>query len=143
LVSGSRAAAEDAVQEALARAWERDERGHRIESLEAWVTRVATNLARSRWRRLRVERRHASERTSPAEPSGELVDLRRALDALPRRQREVTVLRYYLDLDVREIADALRVSEGTVKTSLHRARSTLAAALGDEDHEEASERAES
>src|SRR2546423_14934826 len=104
---GSRAAAEDAVQEALARAWERDERGHRIDSLEAWVTKVATNLARSRWRRLRVERRHTSERSVPEEPSGELVDLRRALARLPRRQREASVLRYYLDLDVREIADAL------------------------------------
>src|SRR2546423_14320253 len=104
---GSRAAAEDAVQEALARAWERDERGHRIDSLEAWVTKVATNLARSRWRRIRVERRHVSERATPSEPSGELVDLRRALELLPRRQREVTVLRYCLDLDVLEIARML------------------------------------
>ena len=39
LISGSRAAAEDAVQEALARAWERSERGEQIESLPAWVTR--------------------------------------------------------------------------------------------------------
>jgi RNA polymerase sigma-70 factor (ECF subfamily) len=142
LMCGSRAAAEDAVQEALARAWERDERGHRIESLEAWVTKVATNRARSRWRRLRVERRHASDRVTPSEPSGELVDLRRALERLPRRQREVTVLRYYLDLDVLEIAGTLGVSEGTVKTSLHRARTALARALGDHDLEEASERAE-
>ena len=51
LVSGSRAAAEDAVQEALARAWERSERGEAIESLPAWVTRVAMNLSKSRLRR--------------------------------------------------------------------------------------------
>src|SRR5438132_7132742 len=136
---GSRAAAEDAVQEALARAWERDERGHRIESLEAWVTKAAMNLARSRWRRLRVERRYAPRWRAVPEPSGELVDLRRGIDALPRRQREATVLRYYLDLDVLEIAEALGVSEGTVKTSLHRARRALAAALGERtDAEEAS-----
>lgn len=47
LISGSRPAAEDAVQEALARAWERSERGEHIESLQAWVTTVAMNLARS------------------------------------------------------------------------------------------------
>ena len=77
------------------------------------------------------------------EPTGELVDLRRALDALPRRQRETTVLRYYLDLDVSEIAFTLGVTEGTVKTSLHRARTALAHALGEHDIEEASQRAES
>jgi RNA polymerase sigma-70 factor (ECF subfamily) len=57
LVAGSRAAAEDAVQEALARAWERAERGERIDSLPAWVTRVAVNLSRSGFRRLRAELR--------------------------------------------------------------------------------------
>ena len=46
LACGSRAAAEDAVQEALARAWERSERGEHIESLRAWVMKVAINLVR-------------------------------------------------------------------------------------------------
>ena len=68
LVSGSRAAAEDAVQEALARAWERSERGERIESLPAWVTRVAMNLSKSRLRRLRAER-GARLRTVPRSSS--------------------------------------------------------------------------
>ncbi|TMK96344.1 MAG: SigE family RNA polymerase sigma factor, partial [Actinobacteria bacterium] len=44
LACGSRAAAEDAVQEALARAWER---GEHIEALRAWVMKVAINLVRS------------------------------------------------------------------------------------------------
>jgi RNA polymerase sigma-70 factor, ECF subfamily len=139
ILCGSRAAAEDAVQEALARAWERDERGQRIESVEAWVTKVAMNLARSRWRRMRVERRHTESIAPIAEPSGDVIDLRRALDALPRRQRESTVLRYYLDLDVREIAETLGVSEGTVKTSLHRARRTLASVLGEQNLKEAND----
>ena len=58
LVAGSRAAAEDAVAEALARAWEQMDRGRAIDSLPAWVTRVALNLSKSRLRRLRVEARH-------------------------------------------------------------------------------------
>ena len=57
MVAGSRPAAEDAVQEALARAWERSERGEEIESLTAWVTAVSLNLARSRLRRVVAERR--------------------------------------------------------------------------------------
>ncbi|MGH7539700.1 MAG: sigma-70 family RNA polymerase sigma factor, partial [Gemmatimonadota bacterium] len=56
--------------------------------------------------------------------------------SLPRRQREVTVLRYYLGMDLKEIAASLRISEGTVKTQLFRARRALAALLGDGDQEE-------
>jgi len=139
LAFGSRPAAEDAVQEALARAWERSERGERIESLVAWVTVVATNLMRSGLRRLWAERRagHRLERAgggSAQEPTArvnDLIDLRRAVAALPGRQRAAVVLRYYLDLDVAHVARALKVGEGTAKTTLHRARRSLAAALGE------------
>lgn len=149
LVAGSRPAAEDAVQEALARAWERSERGEEIESLTAWVTAVSLNLARSRLRRVVAERR-ARERmgsrvgktvTSPSD-AGERVDVLRALASLPRRQREATVLRYYLGMNVAEVASALGIHEGTAKTTLFRARQALGAALGESDMEEASERGE-
>ena len=133
-MTGSRPAAEDAVAEALARAWERTERGEVIDNVAAWVTTVATNLARSRWRRMRAEQR-ATERIVPLSPEtpDEVFDLRAALAALPRRQREVTVLRYLLGHDVRGVARILGVSEGTVKTSLHRARAALARALGEKE----------
>lgn len=149
LVAGSRPAAEDAVQEALVRAWERSERGEEIESLTAWVTVVSLNLARSRLRRVVAERR-AKERMGsragtavmgPLE-AGERIDVLRALASLPRRQREATVLRYYLGLNVAEIASALGIHEGTAKTTLLRARQALAAALGERDMEEATERGE-
>lgn len=137
LASGSRAAAEDAVHEALARAWARMERGERIDSLKAWVTTVATNLVRSRFRRLRAERR--ARRRLGVEPVGtpgggteERLDLRRALEGLPERQREVVVVHYYLGFSVAETAEATGTSEGTVKKALHRARETLARALGED-----------
>jgi len=139
LVCGSLATAEDAVQEALARAWEQETRGHEILRLGAWVTTVALNLARSQMRRWRCERR-ARERLAPLQrsvpdapaASGEAHAVREALRDLPRRQREVTALRYYLGLDVGEIADALGIAEGTVKAMLFRARQSLAVALDDE-----------
>jgi RNA polymerase sigma-70 factor, ECF subfamily len=137
MVAGSRAAAEDAVGEALARAWERSDRGEVIESLAAWVTRVSLNLSKSRLRRVRAEARARAR--IPAAVAVELearLDVERALGALPRRQRESTVLRYYLGMPVEEIAQTLGVSEGTVKTSLFRARRSLAAALGQPDDEE-------
>lgn len=136
LAAGSRAAAEDAVQEALARAWERSERGEHIESLGAWVTTVAMNLIRSRWRRALAERRARDRAPEPAPilaADEEAMDLRRALADLPPRQREVTVLRYLLGHDVAGVAEILGVSQGTVKTSLHRARRTLAEALGEKE----------
>jgi RNA polymerase sigma-70 factor (ECF subfamily) len=140
LVCGSVATAEDSVQEALARAWERLDRGDGIDRLPAWVTTVALNLARSQMRRWRSERR-ARDRLGPLRDdlsdapaaSGDAHAVREALGALPRRQREVTVLRYYLGLDVREIADHLGIAEGTVKAMLFRARQSLAVALDDRD----------
>jgi len=141
LVAGSRAIAEDAVQEALVRAWEREERGHPLDPIAPWVTRVALNLLYSGFRRLRVERRHARDVFTAGAPPEDLVDLRRALDALPRRQRQAVVLRYLLDFTTAEVAEAMRVREGTVKSQLHRARQTLASALGEDELEEANDRA--
>ncbi len=142
LVCGSVATAEDAVQEALARAWERLNRGEPIDRLAAWVTTVSLNLARSTMRRWRCERRArdklgALRPVAPDGPAagGEAYAVREALAALPRRQREVTALRYYLGLDVREIAAELGIAEGTVKAMLFRARQALAAALGDDDND--------
>jgi RNA polymerase sigma-70 factor (ECF subfamily) len=144
LASGSRPAAEDAVQEALLRAWERSEKkGEEIESLDGWVTTVALNLARSGLRRRRSERRARSRLrtlTVGEPPTADRIDVDRALSTLPRRQREVAVLRYYLQLDTREVASALRIEEGTVKSTLSRARSALAEALGIDVNEEANDR---
>lgn len=146
MIAGSRAAAEDAVQEALARAWERSDRGEHIESLPGWVTRAALNLAKSRLRRVRAEARARQRLPHSASAGSDVADIRldieRALAALPRRQREVTVLRYYLGLDVAETAATLEVSTGTVKTSLHRARRALATALGETEPEETNDHAE-
>jgi len=131
LVTGDAASAEDAVQEAIVRAWERTERGEQIAALDRWVAAVALNLSRSRLRRLRVERlaRPKLVAAPPVPPSGDRVDIARALAELPRRQREVAVLRYVLDLSTQEIAKQMRTSEGTVKSQLFKARSHLADAL--------------
>jgi RNA polymerase sigma-70 factor (ECF subfamily) len=136
-VAGSVEVAEDLVQEALARAWARSARGETIESLPNWVAAVALNLSRSRWRRVLVERRHASSLADApaAGPNPDRVDVMRALASLPRRQREVAVLRYLLGMSTREVAATLHVGEGTVKNSLAKARLSLAARLRIDDAE--------
>jgi RNA polymerase sigma-70 factor (ECF subfamily) len=140
LLTGDVSAAEDAVQEALVRAWIQSDRGDVIESLPAWVVVVAMNLTRSGWRRVTAER-HARARLASAAASDDVrsvdrVDVERALAGLPRRQRQIAVLRYFLQLDTREVADALGVSEGTVKNSLSKARTALATSLQIDEQEE-------
>ena len=141
MVAGSYPVAEDAVQEALVRAWTRSDRGEPIDSLPNWVAAVALNLSRSGRRRTRSERQardrlDAVAPRSVAGPDGTRLDLFAALAALPRRQREVAVLRYLLGLSTRETAQVLSISEGTVKNSLSHARDALAVSLR-ADHVEA------
>ena len=119
--------AEDAVQEVLASLLERKVD---ITNPSAWIVTAALNRVRSGERRLSAERR-ALERFRRAAPT----DLTFAADldeevlgamrALPARQREIAGMYYLLDFAVADIARALQVSDGTVKTQLHRARSTL------------------
>ena len=138
LASGSYPAAEDAVQEALVRAWIRSERGERFASLTAWVTSVALNLTRSGWRRTLAERRarrRIGERPTIPEPSADQAEVGLALAALPRRQREVAVVRFLLEMSTAEVATTLGISEGTVKSSLARARAHLIDALALHDAE--------
>jgi RNA polymerase sigma factor (sigma-70 family) len=81
-----------------------------------------------------------------AQAVNDRVDVERALALLTRRQREAVVLRYYLDMSVAEVAEALHVSVGAAKTTLFRARAVLSRALRqaapDADAEEANDRAE-
>jgi len=136
LACGSLPEAEDAVQEALARAWDRAGKGQELDHLAGWVVTVALNLTRSGHRRLVRHRRavtelgRRAEHDRPAEQPSDL-DLRAAVESLPRRQREAVVLHYYLGFDVASIAATLGVSGGTIKTALFRARAALAAALGE------------
>lgn len=126
--------ARDLVQEAFARALPRWSRLVRYDDPAGWVHRVAWNLATSQWRRLRTFRRYAHahrERYAP-EPTPDRVMLERALATLPADQRRVVVMHYLGDLPVAEIATALGVPEGTVKSWLHRARQALAANLSEE-----------
>jgi RNA polymerase sigma-70 factor (ECF subfamily) len=143
LVTDSVPLAEDAVQEAFAKAWERSRRGERFDHLAAWVVTVALNHARSGRRRSASERR-AVDRLGTRPPVGVTprpdapeigLAVRDALDGLPRRQREAVVLYYFLDLDVAGVAELLHVSPGTVKTALDRARKKLAVVLAEHDAE--------
>jgi len=128
LATRDRDQAEDAVQDALVTLM-RD--GHEPDNLAAWVTVVAINGARSRHRRADAERRAVSRLVwqEPAEPSADRATVAEAVRALPPRQREIAAMYYYLDTSVADIAAALDIAQGTVKTQLSRARAALAKTL--------------
>jgi RNA polymerase sigma factor (sigma-70 family) len=96
------------------------------------------NRCRSAHRRAAVARKHAPQLAEPS-PSGpdaasaadDRGELAVALRRLPRRQREVLVLRYYLDLDVAEIAGTLRIASSSVRAANTRGLAALARALGE------------
>lgn len=130
-VTGDAAAAEDAASEALVRAGLRWRRiGGR--SLP-WVVRVATNLAIDQTRRLARERQVTGHdrHVDGVESVPSTVDLHRALGSLPKRQREVVVLRYFGDLSEREIAAELGLAPGSVKSHASRGLAALRAQLTD------------
>jgi RNA polymerase sigma-70 factor (ECF subfamily) len=128
---GDREEAQDVVQEAFCRAWARWRQVSTYDQPVGWVRRVAWNLATSNLRRARVAARfrRGYQPVHVAPPTPDRVALVAALKAVPVRQRQATVLHYLTDLPIAEIAAAMEVSEGTVKSWLHRARATLARRL--------------
>jgi len=129
---GAREEAADIAQEACARAYARWNRLAGYESPAAWSARVAGNLAIDHLRRKRTADRHVSQLVAPSEPSGERVDLQRALLKLPRRQREVVMLRFIADQPEAAVAVALSCSIGTVKSQASRGLAALRVTLGKE-----------
>ena len=131
LYCGDADVASELAQDALACVCRDWRKVSRMDAPGAWAHRVAINLANSYYRRKAAERRasqkaEARAQASYVDPDGAArVAVRRAVAALPRRQRTALVLRYYLDLSVREAAAVMECPEGTVKTLTHKAITSL------------------
>jgi RNA polymerase sigma-70 factor (ECF subfamily) len=130
-------AADDLFQESWLRVVRARDRFDPRRRFSTWLFQIANNLCRDRGRRRAVERRvleaaaHEAAVEGPAPPpaTGDLAArMQRRLAALPDRLREVIVLRYYHDLGEPEIAEALGIPRGTVKSRLHAAVGALRAA---------------
>jgi RNA polymerase sigma-70 factor (ECF subfamily) len=133
-VTGDLHEAEEVVQEAFARAAVRWSRLRDYDVPEAWVRRVAMNLAADRARSLRRQAAAMLRLSPPPEvppASVEALALAAALRTLPIRQRQVIVLHHLVDLPVEEVARTLAIRDGTVKSLLARGRRALAAKLGE------------
>ena len=130
--------ARDALQDAFLKCWRRREEVGRIDNLRAWVFRVTLNAGRdlrgTAWRRRRkplpefdeaapVERSATAEKM--AVQNEELALVREALRALRPEEQEVFLLRQNGDLTYEQIADALQLPVGTIKTRMRLALEKL------------------
>ena len=137
LMVGDRAEAEDAVQEAYARAWQRWRTVGSYDDPTAWVRTVAYRIAVSSWRRARnrwaAHVRSESSTTPIAELSPDTVALVAALREISPGQRRAIVLHHLVGLNVREVARETNASESAVKAQLSRGRQALAPLLSTDD----------
>jgi RNA polymerase sigma factor (sigma-70 family) len=134
-VTGDLGEAQEVVQEAFVKLLASRSLIYALSNPEAWLRIVAVNLARTRRRRGRVLQRllggFAAGSTDVPGASPDHVALMAALQTLPAGQRDAIALHYLADLPVTEVAEALRVSVGTVKSRLSRGRAALARLLGE------------
>ncbi|MGV4984432.1 SigE family RNA polymerase sigma factor [Streptomyces sp. NPDC001709] len=137
--TGDHGEAQDVVQEAFVRAWDRRKSFLADSAPEAWIRTVAVRLAVSRWRRARrwleLVRRHTLPESTPG-PGPEHAALVAALRQLPQAQRLAIVLHHLCDLSVEQVASETGAPVGTVKARLSRGRAALAKQLGTDEAEE-------
>ncbi len=127
--------AEDVVQDAfekLQAGW------HRLRDQDrglAYARSAVLNGCRNARRRSAIARKHAGQgapleaHPDAAQALADGAELLAAIRALPRRQREVLVLRFYLDLDVAEVAEMLGIGPSSVRSSSARALAQLARSI--------------
>jgi RNA polymerase sigma factor (sigma-70 family) len=132
LYVGSRELAEDLAQETLVRVCGHWRKVATAESPSAWAHRVGFNLAKSHGRRRSALSRAQARAGAPAIASFEhdradALAVHDALRALPEAQRQALILRYFVDLSVRDTAIAMRCPENTVKTHTRRALGAMRA----------------
>ena len=134
LILRDRGAAEDVVMDTLLTALEHGHTLRNDAALRPWLLRIAVNRA------LAVRRSAARvvtltvvpDRADRAHDQDERLTLLAAVERLAPRTRAAVVLRYYADLSVREVADALGTSENTVKTQLREALGHIRRSLGED-----------
>jgi RNA polymerase sigma-70 factor (sigma-E family) len=142
LLLGDRESSEEVVQDAFVRMQLRWGGLRDLDKAPAYARSAVLNGARSLLRKRKVRDRHAERRTvigvAPSAESGALMTEEHqrvvaALRRLPDRQREALALRFYLDLSEADIAAAMGVSTGSVKTHVHRGLAALSQLLEEDE----------
>ena len=131
---GTHEDADEAAQVAFLRAWRARERFRGDASIATWLVRIVINVAKSMGARRGVElvAEPPNDAVDPADGMEQRLErrelrgrVRRAVEALPPRQRQVVVLKAFSELTYREVADLMELSEGAVKAHFHQAVANL------------------
>jgi RNA polymerase sigma-70 factor (sigma-E family) len=130
MLTGNAADAEDLVQAALAKAYLAWDKIADPAAVDAYVRRAMVNTHISWWRRRRLEEYPTGEVPDQvvSDHAGQSViaeTVRAAVERLPQRMREAVILRFFEDMTEAEVASALGVSLGTVKSTVSRAVARL------------------
>ena len=131
LLTGDRHQAEDVLQTSLAKLYLAWDKVHDRNAVDAYVRRIMVNENNSLWRRGWKKREYAAEQLPEGDPHHDEYDeglsaaLWEVVQTLPPKARSVVVLRYYEQMSEAEVADALGISVGTVKSQCSRALSAL------------------
>lgn len=138
-----RESAEDITQDAFIKAFQNITRLREKEKFGLWLAAIATNLARNHLKREKrlyysgnpVEPEAGSAEITPSSTEEqvireeEIARVRAALRTLPPEQYQVVIMQYFYDLKLAEIARLLKISPGTAKSRLFRARVRLSRVL--------------
>ena len=140
LMAGNASLAEEYVQDAFLLAWRGMDTFHVGRPMKPWLVRILVNTITSQRRRRSLPTTPLEDADNQSEPDdalqmAERVEdqhrMRQALAALSDEHRQVVMLRYFADLSLSEVAEALGCREGTVKSRLHRALERLKVEIGD------------
>ncbi|NMA64786.1 MAG: sigma-70 family RNA polymerase sigma factor [Clostridiaceae bacterium] len=141
----SKELAEDIFQETFLRVCRSFSSYRGDSSLKTWITSIAVNLCRdymrSSWKRRVVITDEFVTYTSSDSDTEEIIEKRSERDELLKavmnlsdKYREVVILYYYQELDIKEISRVLKIPQGTVKSRLYKARNLLYSMMGGEAH---------
>lgn len=135
-ISGSREAATDLLQETFCRFYAADLPAMADGECKSYLYRIATNLVHDRWRRRRQPAPAALDETPAAEVDVDaVIDLRRALDAVSQREREILWLAYVDGATHQEIAARTGLRSMSIRVLLLRARRKLLRLLQESAHD--------
>lgn len=132
-VLGNAADAEDASHDAFIRAYENLKRYNLEKKFVTWLFTITTNICKNKLRRERIfsTLKHPSRLMGKEDPAQQVAKeelqhlVRDSLNQLSYKYRTPLILKYYAQMDYKEIAEVLNVPEGTVKTRLHRGKMEL------------------
>jgi RNA polymerase sigma-70 factor (ECF subfamily) len=126
---------EDLTQESFLNAWHHIGQLRDGKALNGWLYRIAGNVSRLYWRRHKHKKTSGIEnfdvsdnkKAGPeaAEHNEQLEHLKNAVSRLPDKLRQTVILHYMQQLTIAEAADAAGIREGTFKSRLNRALTTL------------------